>query len=95
MKEQTPQVGGRRKLADLFDIALPAQQRCGLERAVLAAVIIGVEPVPQALVELFEGEQSFGIERGQKLLAHGTEEAFDLAAAFGLIGRRVHDENAD
>jgi hypothetical protein len=30
-----------------------------------------------------------------EMLAHGTEEAFDLAAAFGLIGRRVHDENAD
>src|SRR5689334_18576178 len=54
-----------------------------------------VEPVPQALVELLDGEQNLGIERGQKLLAHGTEEALDLAAAFGLIGRRVHDENAD
>ena len=39
MKEQTAQIGGRRKLADLFDIALPAQQRRGLERAVFAAVI--------------------------------------------------------
>src|SRR5260221_13606397 len=58
-------------------------------------MIIGVEPVPQAFVELFEGEQNFGIERGQKLLAHGTEEAFNLAASFGLIGRGVHDEDAD
>ena len=65
------------------------------KRAVFAAVIDGVEPVPQALVELLERQQDFGIEVGQKLLAHGTEEAFDLAAAFGLIGRRVHDEDAD
>src|SRR6202142_2432012 len=95
MKEETPQIGGWRKLADLFDIALPTQQRRGLQRAVLMAVIDSVEPVPQALVELLEREQNFGIERGQKLFAHGTEEAFDLAAAFGLIGRGVHDENAD
>ena len=39
--------------------------------------------------------RTFGIEVGQKLLAHGAEEALDLAAAFGLIGRRVHDEDAD
>src|SRR5579864_1622623 len=59
------------------------------------AVIDRVEPVPQALVELLDREQNLEIERGQKLLAHGTEEAFDLAAAFGLIGRSVHNENAD
>src|SRR5580658_10801053 len=58
-------------------------------------MIIGVEPVPQALVELLEGEQNFGIEGGQKLFAYGTEETFDLAASFGLIGRGVHDEDAD
>ena len=62
MKEQTPQIGGRRKLADLFDIALPAQQRRGLQRTVLMAVIDGVEPVPQALVELVDREQNLGIE---------------------------------
>ena len=39
--------------------------------------------------------RSLRIEGGQELLAHGTEEAFDLAAAFGLIGRRVDDEDAD
>jgi hypothetical protein len=27
--------------------------------------------------------------------AHGTEETFDLAASFGLIGRGMHDEDAD
>src|SRR5260370_17397980 len=59
------------------------------------AVIDGIEPVPQSLVELLDIQQNLGIERGQKLLAHGTKEALDLAAAFGLIGRRVHDEDAD
>ena len=60
-----------------------------------AAMIIGVEPVPQALVEWLDGKQNFRIERGQKPLTHGTEETFDLAASFGLIGRGVHDEDAD
>src|SRR5580700_40835 len=95
MKEETTQIGGRRKLADLFDIALPTQQRRGLQRAVLMAVIDSFEPMPQALVELLDREQNFGIERGQKLFARRTEEAFDLAAAFGLIRRRMHDEDAD
>src|SRR5580704_11975320 len=95
MKEQTAHVGGRGELADLFDVALPAQQRRGLERTVFAAVVIGVEPVPQALVDLFEGKQNFGIERSQKLLAHGTKQTFDLAASFGLIRGRVHDEDTD
>ena len=43
------------KLAGLFDIALPPQQRRGLQGAVFMAVIDGVEPVPQTLVELLEG----------------------------------------
>jgi len=42
MKEQTAHVGGGRKLADPFDVTLPAQQRRGLDRAVLTAVIDGV-----------------------------------------------------
>ena len=29
------------------------------------------------------------------MIAHGAEVAFDFAAAFGLIGRRVHDQNAE
>jgi hypothetical protein len=36
-----------------------------------------------------------GSRFGEKLFAHGTEEALDLAAAFGLIGRGVHDEDTD
>jgi len=59
------------------------------------AVVDSIEPVPPALVDLLDGQQRLGIERCQKLFAHGTEEAFDLAAAFGLIRRRMHDEDAD
>src|ERR1017187_8207965 len=95
MKEQTAHVRGGRQLPDRFDVALPAQQRRGRKRAVLAAVIDGVEPVPETLVQLFEREPRLGIERGEKLLAHGTEETCDLATALGLIGRRVNDEDAD
>src|SRR5450759_4550387 len=39
MKEQAAHIGGGRQLADLFDVTLPAQERRGLERTVLAAVI--------------------------------------------------------
>ena len=95
MKEDAAQVGGGRKLADVVDVALPAQQGRGLERAVLAAMVDGIEPVPEALVQLLQGEQSGRIERGQELLADGTEEALDLAAAFGLVRRGMDDEDAD
>src|ERR1019366_2251283 len=95
MKEQTAHVRGGRKLPDLLDVTLPAQERRGLPRAVLAAVIDGVEPGPEPLVQLLDGQPRLGIERGKKLLAHGTEEAFDLAASFGRIGRRVNAAGAD
>ena len=84
MKEQAAHVGGRRQLPDLFDVALPAQQRRGGERAMFAAVIDGVEPVPEPLVQLLERQQRLGIERGEKLFAYRAEEALDLAAAFGM-----------
>ena len=58
MKEQTTHVGGGRQLADLCDVALPAQQRRGLERAVFAAVIDGIEPVPETLVQLVQMDSS-------------------------------------
>src|SRR5208283_4154144 len=79
----------------LRDFPLPAQQRGGLQRAVFAAVIDGIEPVPESFVQLIERKQSLGVEVREKLLAHGTEETLDLAAAFGLIGRRVNDQDAD
>jgi hypothetical protein len=61
---------------------------------VFGAVINGVEPAPPALVELLEREPNLGIQFGQKLLANGPEKTLDLAAAFGRIGRRVHDQDA-
>jgi hypothetical protein len=39
MEEKTTQVGGRRELTDVFDIALPARDGRGLERAVLTTGI--------------------------------------------------------
>jgi len=82
-------------LADLIDAALPAQQRRGLRRGVLAAVIDGIKPVPEPLVPFFERQQRLRIERGENLLAHRTKEAFDLAAAFGLIRLRVNDQDTE
>ena len=61
----------------------------------LAQVIDGFQPMPEPLVQLFQRQQRLGIERGQELLAHRAEETLDLAAAFGLIGRRMHEEDAD
>ena len=87
IEEEAAQIGGRRELADLLDIALPAQQRSGSQRAVLGAVIGVFDPGPQAVVQLFERERLFGVEVGEELLAHGAEVALDFAAAFGLIGR--------
>ena len=66
MEEEAAEVGGWRQLADVLDIALPAQQRRGSQRAVLGAVI-DVEPGPQALVQLFQRERLFAIQVVQKL----------------------------
>ena len=61
----------------------------------LAQVIDGFQPVPEALVQLLERQQRLGVERSQKLFAHRAEETFYFSAAFGLIRRRMHDEDAD
>ena len=50
MEEEAAQIGGRRELADVLDIALPAQQRGGPQSAVLGAVINVFDPGPQAVV---------------------------------------------
>jgi hypothetical protein len=50
MKEETAQIGRRRDLADLFDIALPAQERSGPESAVFGTVIGAFDPDPEAVV---------------------------------------------
>src|SRR5580658_3325883 len=50
MEEETVQVGGRRELADLLDVALPAQQRSGPESAMFGTVIDTLDPDPEAVV---------------------------------------------
>jgi len=47
-------------------------------------VIIGVEPVAEAVVELGEGEGL--LEEGEELGTEGFEETFDFAASLGGIG---------
>ena len=61
VKEEAAEVSGRRELANVLDVALPAQQRRGPQGAVLGAVI-DVEPRPQTLVQLFQGERLFAIQ---------------------------------
>src|SRR5208283_4282231 len=83
MKEQAAQIGGGRELPDVFNVALPAQQRGGLQSAVLGAVIDVVDPGPQKLVQRFQRQGEFGIEVGQELFAQRAEVALDFAAPFG------------
>jgi hypothetical protein len=50
MEEETMQIGRRRKLADLLDIALPAQERSGSESTVFGTMIDAFDPDPEAVV---------------------------------------------
>ena len=50
IEEEAAEIGGRRELTDLFDIALPAQQRSGSQSAVLGAVINVFDPGPVTVV---------------------------------------------
>ena len=50
MEEETAQIGGRRELADLLDIALPAQERRGPESAMFGTVIDAFDPDPETVV---------------------------------------------
>ena len=59
MEEEAAQIGGRRQLTDVLDIALPAQQRGGPQGAVLGAVIGVFDPGPQTVVQLFQRERLF------------------------------------
>ena len=95
MEEETAEIGGRRELADVLDIALPAQQRSGSQSAVLGAVI-GVSI--QAHRRSFSSSSESVCLRSRLVRncsRHGAEEALDFSAALGLIGRSVHDEHAD
>jgi hypothetical protein len=92
MEEKTAQVSGTRELTDVFDIALPARDGRGLERAVFSAMIDALDPDPETLVQFVQREWMFGVEIGEELLAQRAKAAFDLAAAFGLIRPRMNDE---
>jgi len=50
MEEETAQIGRRRELADLLDVALPAQERSGSESAMFGTVIDVFDPDPEAVV---------------------------------------------
>lgn len=85
MEEETAQIGCGRELADLIDIALPAQQRCGSEGAVLGAVIGVFDPGPEPFIQFVERKQAFGIKVGDELLADGAKATLDFSAALRLI----------
>ena len=94
VEEETAEVGGRRQLANVLDVALPTEQGRGPQAAVLAAVV-EVEPGPQALVQLFQRQRLFAIQVVQELFPTRPAKAFDLAPAFRLIRRGMDDERAD
>jgi hypothetical protein len=50
IEEEAAQIGGRRELADMLDIALPAQQRGGAQGAVLGAMVGVFDPGPETVV---------------------------------------------
>src|SRR5262249_8604425 len=86
MEEEPAEVGGRRELANTLDVSLPTQQWCCPQGAVLGTVI-EVEPRPQPLVELFEGESLFAVQVVQELFPARPEEPFHLSASLRLIRR--------
>ena len=50
MEEEPAQIGRRGELADLLDIALPAQERSSSQSTVLGTVIGVFDPGPEAVV---------------------------------------------
>src|SRR5690242_9723139 len=94
VEEEAAEVGGRRQLANVLDVALPTEQGRGPQAAVLGAVV-EVEPGPQALVQLFQRQRLFAVQVVQELFAYRPEEAFDLSSALGLIRRGMDDEHTD
>src|SRR5215469_11015199 len=94
MEEEAAEVGGRRKLANVLDVSLPTQQ-WGCPQGAVLGTVIDVEPRPQALVELFEGESLFAVQVVQELFPACSEEPFHLSASFGLIWGSVHNQRPD
>ena len=50
IEEEAAQIGGRRELADVLDIALPAQQRSGAQGTVVGAMVGVFNPGPETVV---------------------------------------------
>src|SRR5207244_5266197 len=79
----------------------PAQYRAAKAEAagnwgqggVGGTVIGGLNPGIQTRVEILHAGDLFQIQAGQKLVADTAEEAFDFSAAFGLVRRRVDNQN--
>jgi len=67
MEEEATEIRGRRELTNVFDIALPTQQGRGAQGAVFGEMIGGVDPGPQTLIEVIEGERLLPIQIGQEL----------------------------
>ena len=61
VKEKAANVGCRWDLPDLFDIALPTQERGRAQGAVLGGVVGVVDPGPEPGVDGFHGEGLFAI----------------------------------
>src|ERR1700720_4009738 len=95
MEEESAQIGRRRELPNVFDVALPTQQRSGPERAVLGAMIDAFDPDPETIIQLVERERTFGIEVSEELVAHGPEATLDFPAAFGLVRTRMNNQRAE
>ncbi len=68
---------------------------CSAQGAVLGAMVGSLNPGPETVIQLFHGERLFRVEVSQELIAQSAEVALDFAAAFGLIGRGVHDQSAE
>src|SRR6202521_825010 len=93
IKEQTGEVGRRRQLPDLLDIALPALERCRVQRAVVHTMIGAIQPYLESRVQILQGAHLLTIDAGQKLFAHRSEESLNLATSLGLIRRRVNNQD--
>jgi hypothetical protein len=94
VKEEPAEIGGRRQWADLLDVALPTAERRGPQRAMDRAVVDGLNPGPQSLVEFLQAQQRLGVQAGQELFSPRAKEAFYFSPALGLIGRGVDQQDA-
>ena len=93
--ERLRQVDGGIERHDEMALGEPDLQRGGaLQAAMRRAVILAFQPGVEALVEIGDGGQLVGLQRGQELLADGAEESFDFAAASRFAHPRMGDDQA-